>query len=1005
MPSPTKKTAESFVGLVKQSGLVDHETLKRACQELRDRESEPVDPRAVANELVARNLLTRWQADKLLLGKHKGFFLGKYRLLSHLGSGGMSAVYLAEHVLMRRRVAVKVLPQSRVADTSYLERFHREAQAVASLDHRNIVRAYDVDQEGKNHFLVMEYVAGQSLHELVVKQGPVPYVQALEYIRQAAEGLQHAHKMSMVHRDIKPGNLLLDERGTIKLLDLGLARFFADREQASLTIMHDEKVLGTADFLSPEQAIDSHQVDIRSDIYSLGCTLYFLLTGHPPFPEGTLAQRLLAHQTKQPNSIRQDRPDAPDGVVAILDKMMAKNPDERYQTARDAATAMLEWLRIHGGESWTAMNPIVAGSSSQIVRNAIAPDPGSAGVHNASPVSPTRASSDGATEIRRSGMSHSEVLEPSTQAPDAEPELAAFLSNLAGAKGKGNPTPVVTAPPAPQGVRIELAPEGLATPVSDASDDSSPTLVKEPPVPPELAETIAPQNWPQAELGGELQVSPPETSPQSSALETDQTPDFFPNLNMSPPALEQPSTAVAATRSRPMKPRPQDPRGGVGTDPAHAGTTAPPEQLAPPRSTRRWWLSGAVLAVVALLSIVGYSLSNKDPGDATVKDPGKSAANSKKRKTASAGPVRRELKVGPGEEFRTIGDALADVKSHPNNARGSSQLIRVAAGQTYQERIVIEGELPRNVQIVAEPGPHPILASPGDAPLVTIQTGAARIEGIRLEGFRLDAQGKKVAIRISGMVSGARFKDLEIDGFTESGIQLEGVQAFSSEASRLVLENLTLRGSAGGGVGISVTRLKENPTHIRLQHCRFIGPLAAGIQVDTDVYDLAVVESMFFQNQAGIRLVGADRGWRDLQFSFNTFYQTTRGLVFTHIPGKESREFKINNNLFFESQTADAVVENGYDQRRFRGLYSSVPGAPSHNWTTRSRPGDQGGSAELPLFETLNGRYDKKGIAFQSVNPADPKFLAPAPGSAQTRLDAILDPKRFGNHVGSLGGE
>src|SRR5262245_19394591 len=324
---------------------------------MKDQGAAMDDARRIADELVARNLLTRWQADKLLQGRHKGFFLGKYRLLSHLGSGGMSAVYLAEHVLMRRRVAIKVLPKARVNDSSYLERFHREAQAVAALDHRNIVRAYDVDQEGKRHFLVMEYVPGQSLHELVVRSGPLDYVAAVEYMRQAAEGLQHAHRIGMVHRDIKPGNLLLDEKGTVKLLDLGLARFFDDKEENSLTVKHDEKVLGTADYLSPEQALDSHKVDIRSDIYSLGCTLYYLLTGKPPFPDGTLAQRLIAHQSKKPKPVQEHRSDNALSLVAILEKMMAKKAEERYQTARDTAQALFDWLTANGGSAWTKMNP------------------------------------------------------------------------------------------------------------------------------------------------------------------------------------------------------------------------------------------------------------------------------------------------------------------------------------------------------------------------------------------------------------------------------------------------------------------------------------------------------------------------------------------------------------------------------------------------------------------------------------------------------------------------
>src|SRR5258707_8542381 len=178
MATPAKLTSESFLGLVKQCGLIEVELLKKNWKEMKEQGISLDNPGQIADEFVKRNLLTRWQADKLLQGKHKGFFLGKYRLISLLGSGGMSSVYLAEHILMRRRVAIKVLPKGRVDDSSYLERFHREAQAVAALDHRNIVRAYDVDQEDNIHFLVMEFVPGKSLHELVARNGPLDCVSA-----------------------------------------------------------------------------------------------------------------------------------------------------------------------------------------------------------------------------------------------------------------------------------------------------------------------------------------------------------------------------------------------------------------------------------------------------------------------------------------------------------------------------------------------------------------------------------------------------------------------------------------------------------------------------------------------------------------------------------------------------------------------------------------------------------------------------------------------------------
>ncbi|MBC7353498.1 MAG: protein kinase [Thermogutta sp.] len=341
-------TVEQFLDLVKRSQLVEADQLQKVVKQwLPPEGSSSLTAEELAGKLVEAGLLTRWQAGKLLEGRYKGFFLGKYKLLDHLGSGGMSSVYLAEHVLMQRRVAIKVLPKHRVNDASYLARFHREAKAAAALDHPNIVRAYDVDSDGTNHYLVMEYVEGQDLQRMVREKGPLPPHMAAEYIRQAAEGLHHAHQAGLIHRDIKPANLLVDKKGVVKLLDLGLARF-SDDDRGSLTLAYDENVLGTADYLAPEQAIDSHRVDLRADIYSLGCTLYFLLTGHPPFPEGTLAQRVMKHQREMPPDIRKERPDVPDDLVAICMKMMAKKPSARYQSAAQVAEVLRLWLINHG---------------------------------------------------------------------------------------------------------------------------------------------------------------------------------------------------------------------------------------------------------------------------------------------------------------------------------------------------------------------------------------------------------------------------------------------------------------------------------------------------------------------------------------------------------------------------------------------------------------------------------------------------------------------------------
>ena len=345
----SKAVTQSFLDLVKRSQLVEEDQLSKFQEKYRQSHGElPEREDAVADALVEDGLITQWQAEKLLAGKHRGFILGKYKLLGQLGKGGMSTVYLAEHILMRAQRAIKVLPRNRVEDPAYLERFRIEARAAAKLDDANIVRAFDIDQAGDTHFLVMEYVSGRDLHVLIKEQGPLDYFSAADYIAQAARGIAHAHEMGLVHRDIKPANCLLDDNNVVKLLDMGLVRITDD--EASLTLDNNENVLGTADYLAPEQALNSHAADGRSDIYSLGCTLYFLLTGHPPFPEGSISQRLMKHQTEKPSSILLERPDAPPTLLHICDKMMAKSPEDRYPTAEDVAQRLTAWLHDHGRE-------------------------------------------------------------------------------------------------------------------------------------------------------------------------------------------------------------------------------------------------------------------------------------------------------------------------------------------------------------------------------------------------------------------------------------------------------------------------------------------------------------------------------------------------------------------------------------------------------------------------------------------------------------------------------
>jgi serine/threonine-protein kinase len=457
---------DPFLDLVRRSGLVEKDRLNALLRELKRQAGghSISDTDFVADRLVEAGLLTRWQADKLLEGRHKGFFLGKYKLLDHLGTGGMSMVYLAEHVLMQRRVAIKVLPKSRVEDTSYLARFHREAQAAASLDHRNIVRAYDVDNDGNIHYLVMEYVEGRDLQHIVKEDGPMDYVAAAEYFRQAASGLSHAHRAGLIHRDIKPANLLVDQKNVIKLLDLGLARF-TDEDKASLTVAYDENVLGTADYLAPEQALDSHGVDARADIYGLGCSMYYVLTGHPPFVGGTLPQRLMMHQKQPPPSILLDRPDAPADLVAICMKMMAKKPDQRYQSAADVANALGQWLVAHGQR-------VEPGSSEGLSSVKLAGAVGRAGAAGGEALprppgfGPRRGTGKGRGQPRRSSGE--------TSPPRGMPPLPGFSPSLSDTSpGFDHPTVAGSAPPGYPGSESD-APSGTKRlPVAQPLDEDS----------------------------------------------------------------------------------------------------------------------------------------------------------------------------------------------------------------------------------------------------------------------------------------------------------------------------------------------------------------------------------------------------------------------------------------------------------------------------------------------------------------------------------------------------
>lgn len=340
---PVPSTCDELLELIRKSELIPAARLDAFLDQF-DAALPRDNPRQLAKTLVAAGLITQFQSEQFLQGKWRGFTLGKYKVLERLGSGGMGTVYLCEHVLVGRKVAIKVLPNSQADNPAALQRFYREARASGILDHPNLVRAHDIDAEGGLHFLVMDYVDGSSLQDIVTRFGPLSIQRAVNYICQAAKGLQHAYEVGLVHRDIKPANILLERNGTIRVLDLGLARFYHDNTD-QLTLKYDDKnVLGTADYVSPEQALNSHEVDIRTDIYSLGATFYFLLTGQTLFGPGKIAQKLIWHQVRQPTSVQELRPDVPAELAAVLTRMIAKNPEQRYQTPLEVVEALAPWF-------------------------------------------------------------------------------------------------------------------------------------------------------------------------------------------------------------------------------------------------------------------------------------------------------------------------------------------------------------------------------------------------------------------------------------------------------------------------------------------------------------------------------------------------------------------------------------------------------------------------------------------------------------------------------------
>ncbi len=304
------------------------------------------DSLALAKELIRRDWLTPYQVNQILQGRHDQLILGNYRLRERIGEGAMGQVFKAWNLRTLRVVAVKTIVKELIDSPKAMERFRREVETASQLEHPNIAHVRDANEADGKPFLVMEFIEGFTLSQKVKQTGPLPIADAVEYARQAALGLQHAFEKGIVHRDIKPANLIVttlkasgDTLPLVKILDFGLARYDSESDDpARLTQVG--RLLGTIDYISPEQAQDARSADIRADIYSLGCTLHYLLAGAPPFAGDTMVEKLSPRVTGEPPWIREVRPEVPPLLEQVLRTMMARKPEDRYQTPLEAALAL-----------------------------------------------------------------------------------------------------------------------------------------------------------------------------------------------------------------------------------------------------------------------------------------------------------------------------------------------------------------------------------------------------------------------------------------------------------------------------------------------------------------------------------------------------------------------------------------------------------------------------------------------------------------------------------------
>ena len=343
-PDAEATSVDTFFKSVLRSGLLDREQLQAAILDVRLEHRE--DPQAIAEHLIKKGKLSRFQANKLLKGTGRGLILGNYQILAPLGKGGMGTVYMARDQRTGQLVALKVLPPQRArAEERMLIRFQREMELCRLVKHPHVALTYETGNYKDVYFIAMEYIPGKSLYRVVADEGPLDAPQVAHLGQEVAAGLEHAHEQGLIHRDLKPSNILVTPHNHAKVLDLGLALVAGEKGEAMI-LGGQGYIVGSMDYISPEQTMDASKVDCRADIYGLGCTLYFALTGHPPFPGGTRSEKIHKHRNELPTPLFQLRPDLPMDFADVIHRMMAKDPNLRLPSAQAVVEALRPWALV-----------------------------------------------------------------------------------------------------------------------------------------------------------------------------------------------------------------------------------------------------------------------------------------------------------------------------------------------------------------------------------------------------------------------------------------------------------------------------------------------------------------------------------------------------------------------------------------------------------------------------------------------------------------------------------